>query len=105
MKTIIRGIRYDTETAILIGEGSSSTPYRSDFGFWEASLYRTKRSGRYFLAGSGGPLTMFSRNLDGNTRTGGEGIVTLSEESALEWAEQHLDVSVVEQHFGHLIED
>jgi hypothetical protein len=60
MQTTIRGIRYNTEKALLIGEadnigaGADST---SDYAYWGAGLYQTPRSKRYFLAGEGGPLS------------------------------------------------
>ena len=59
MKAIINGLRYDTDKATLIGEASHG--YASDFQHWEAGLYKTPRSGRFFLAGSGGPMTRWSR--------------------------------------------
>ena len=42
MKAIIRGRRYDTETAMLVGE-SWSGGGKSDFRYWEAALYKTPR--------------------------------------------------------------
>ncbi|NBU34834.1 hypothetical protein EBS40_09515 [bacterium] len=102
MKKIINGVRYSTENATPICDAWNG--YSSDFSHWEATLYRTPRSGRYFLAGSGGPLSRFARRLDGTTRTGGEGIIPLSEEQAFEFAQQHAPEQA-EAHFGHLIED
>jgi hypothetical protein len=105
MKAIINGKRFDTEKAILIGEGSHG--YGGDFSAWHASLYRTPRSGAYFLAGHGGPMTRWARSLgdNNNGRTGGSGIIPLDREEALEWAEAHLTAEQVEGAFGDLIED
>lgn len=108
MKKIINGKRYDTEKAILIGEydnlghGADSI---SDFRYWEGSLYRTPRSGRYFLAGKGGPMTRFSQSAGQNSWTGGEDLIPMSQEEALEWAEAYLDPEVIEEHFSDMIED
>lgn len=107
MKKIVNGKRYDDEKAVQIGgydnigRGADSW---SDFRAWEAVLYRT-RSGRYFLSGSGGPMTMFFKNVGQNSWTGGEDIIPLTKHEALEWAERYLDPDVVTQEFGDLIED
>jgi hypothetical protein len=108
MKTIIQGVRYDTEKATLIGEadnlgaGASST---SDFSYWEATLYVTPKSGRYFIAGSGGPMTRFAHTVDKNSRSGGSRLIPISRDEALEWAEQYLSTDVVEEFFGDIIKD
>jgi hypothetical protein len=109
MKAIIAGTRYDTEKATFIAEadnlgaGADST---TDFSFWTAALYKTPRSGRYFLAGWGGPRSMFSRSTGQNSWSGGEAIIPLeSEQAAFDWAQQELPTDVVEEHFAHLIED
>jgi hypothetical protein len=105
MKAIINGKRYDTSKATLIGE-TSSPGYVSvnDFSYWEAGLYKTPRSGTYFLAGQGGPMTRWSRSA-GNMQTGGSGIIPLDADEALEWAERYLATSEVEAGFGAVVED
>lgn len=104
MKATIEGRRYDTDKAELIGEADSGGSV-TDFAHWEAGLYRTPRAGRYFLAGYGGPMTLWARRVDGNARTGGSGIKPLSAHEALEWAEQHLEAGAVEAAFGGVIEN
>ncbi len=104
MKSIINGLRYDTSKAVLIGEASYDGS-RSDFQWWEAGLYRTPRSGRYFLAGRGGPMTMWSHSTGQNSWTGGSGIKPLDDADAVEWAEQHLTTAEVEAGFVELVED
>lgn len=104
MKAIINGLRYDTDSAVALGEGSANCP-RSNFGWWEATLYRTPRSGRYFIAGEGGPMTSFGRPAPGGGRGGGERITPMSADEAREWAEQNLSVEEVEAAFGDKIED
>lgn len=103
MKKIINGVRYDTDKATLVGEAGYGR--RSDFAHWEAGLYVSPRAGRYFLAGEGGGLSLFARQVDGNSWTGGSGIIPLDREEALEWAERHLDTEVVERQFGDVIEE
>ena len=109
MKAIINGTRLDTDKAIEIGTGGShGNVSRSDFGFWEATLYKTPRSGRYFLAGEGGARSMFSRSAGQNAWTGGEAIIPFeSDEAAFQWAQEELshDQEAIEEHFGHMIED
>ena len=96
MKKIIDGKRYDTETATLIGEHEHSN--RSDFGWYEEGLYQ-KRTGEFFLAGRGGPQTKYSRSIDQNSWSGGEGIFPLSVAEAKEWAEAHLTADEYESVF------
>lgn len=98
MKAIINGFRYDTDKAVCIGSASADCS-TTDFQWWKSSLYRTPRAGRYFLAGRGGPMTMFSRPCGGNMTTGGEGIRVLNENDAREWAERYLTVEEVESGF------
>ena len=104
MKTIIRGLRYNTEApqTVLIGEQDSIGPGGassvSDFSYWKAGLYRTG-GGRYFLAGRGGPMTRFATR-SGNALTGGSKIIPLTEDEARQWAEQFLDAETVEQYFA-----
>ena len=102
MKAIINGLRYDTDKAILIGEGGHGES-RSDFNYWEAGLYKTPRSGRWFLAGEGHGMTRFASNV-GNMRGWGSRIFPMDEEEAREWAERHLTTAEVEA-AGFTIED
>lgn len=104
MRKIIDGIRYDTNKAIEIGEYSSPHPV-SDFQWWQAMLYRTPRSGRYFLAGEGGPMTSFAQPSALGGMSYGNKVTPLSRQDALAWVEQYLDSEVVEAEFSDLIQD
>ena len=97
MKKIIRGRRYDTETAKEIGSGSNGS--RRDFGFWEETLYR-KNTGEFFLHGEGGPASRYRESSGQNSWSGGEKIIPLSPEEARQWAEDHLDAETYEETFG-----
>lgn len=98
MKKIIRGRRYDTETAKEIGSDSYNGSSR-DFQWWSETLYR-KSTGEFFLHGEGGPASRY-RELSGqNSWSGGEKIIPLSPEEARQWAEDHLDTETYEEAFG-----
>lgn len=104
MKTIINGKRYDTAKAILVGETDSGGSV-NDFSYWEAGLYKTPRSGAFFLAGHGGPMTRWAQPVGSNGRSGGSGIITLDADEALAWAERYLTAAQIEAHFSDVIED
>ncbi len=104
MKAIINGLRYDTAKATLIGEADSDCP-RTNLQWWTCGLYRTPRSGRYFLAGRGGPMTRWATSTGTNSWTGGSGIKPLDEADALEWAEQNLTPAEIEAGFAKTIEE
>lgn len=101
MKKIINGRKYDTATAKLIGHYTFSDP--RDFCFCDEDLYR-KRTGEFFLAGEGGPASKYAHRCDDNSRTGGEGIIPLTEEEAREWVEQRFDADQYEAIFGEVEE-
>ena len=101
MKKIIGGKRYDTETAMRIGEGSGGYP--GDFNYFSETLYR-KKTGEYFLAGEGGPASKYAKQVELNSWSGGEKIIPLTYEQAREWGEEHLDPDDYENVFG-IVED
>lgn len=110
MKAIINGKRYDTEKAILIAETDNidGNTSRRDFRFWEAGLYKTPRSGAYFLAGQGGAMSIFSRSAGQNSWSGGSGIIPFeSRKAAFDWAQENLahKPDVIEAEFGDMVED
>jgi hypothetical protein len=99
MKRIIDGRRYDTETAEQVAwVGSRSGISRSDHTYWDAGLYRTPR-GRWFLAGDGGPASIFAQPV-GNGTTGGSGIAPISSGEAQRYLEHAGNIEALEQHFA-----
>ena len=82
MRKIVNGIRYDTERARPIGTASCCC--------WRARLYCTRRSGRYFLAGMGNPMSRFAQSNGRNVYKGGQDIIPLSHEEASSWARHYL---------------
>tara|TARA_R100001086_G_scaffold221483_1_gene138727 strand:- start:830 stop:1138 length:309 start_codon:yes stop_codon:yes gene_type:complete len=98
MKSIIDGKRFDTETATRIAAVGSETISVTDFNYWEADLYRTPK-GRWFLAGRGGPMTMFARP-NGSRATSGAGIIPVSDTEAQEYLEDGGNLDALELWFA-----
>ena len=103
MKAIINGFRYNTQKAALIGEARHGLG--GDLSHWEAGLYVTPRARRFFLAGNGGPMTRWGKPTTGGGTRGGDGIIPMIREDAMEWAEQNLTTDEVEGTFGDMIEE
>lgn len=98
MYKVIKGARYNTETAKHLA--SWNAPYAvSDFKYYEETLYRTK-AGNYFIHGEGhGASPYRKREPDGWTH--GEKIIPMTYEQAKKWAEDHLDGGEYETIFGN----
>lgn len=81
MKVIIRGRAYNTETAQLVCDLSYG--YRgTSFSWHETQLYQT-RNGTFFVAGRGGPMSMWARRVDNSSTSGcGLRLVTADEARA-----------------------
>ena len=105
MKAIIDSKRYNTATAEEVGSYDyGHYPGSGDFSHWSATLYRTK-SGAFFLHGEGGALTRFATHCADGGSCGGEKIIPLDTESALQWAENFLDADIIENFFKECITD
>jgi hypothetical protein len=104
MRAIINGLRYDTEKAVALGR-YDSPHYQSDFHNWSATLYKSPRADRYFLAGEGGPMSQFARPAYGGGWGSGSKIMPLTRDEAREWAEQYLDTDAIEAAFAKDIQD
>ena len=102
MKKVINGKRYDTDAAREIASASSPEG-RSDFHWWEETLYR-KSTGEYFLYGQGGPASKYAESCGQNQWSGGAKIMPVSLETAQKWAEEHLDADAYEEIFGAIEE-
>lgn len=103
MKKIIGGRRYDTETATFLGNDCAECSI-TDFGYWREELYQ-KRTGEFFLAGSGGPMTKYAVRVEQNGWRSGESITPLTFEEAKTWCENHLTADEYESIFGEVTED
>lgn len=91
MKKIIRGRKYDTETARKVGCKTEQAQY----GDVDYALYR-KRTGEYFVHAE------FSYMLDDGNH---DYIKPLSADEANEWAQEHLNADVYEAEFGEIVDD
>ena len=98
MKKIINGKVYDTETAKRLAFATANCSC-SDFSYWEEELYR-KKTGEYFLYGSGGPMTKYAKFVDTNNWSSGEEIIPVTYQMAREWAEEHLEADEFIRLFG-----
>ena len=88
MNKVIRGKRYNTETAKLVGTWEANEPENSDF--WEKEELYQKRSGEFFLIGQGGAQTQYARfSMGGESKPGIE-LRPIEPEEASDWAEEHL---------------
>lgn len=97
MYKVIKGARYNTETAKCLASWSAPCAV-SDFKYYEETLYRTK-AGNYFLHGEGhGASPYRKREPDGWTH--GEKIIPMTYEQAQAWAEEHIDGDEYEDIFG-----
>lgn len=101
MKKIIKGKKYDTDTATYIARYTHSN--RSDFGYYEEDLYR-KRTGEYFLYGEGGPASKYAGPAGLNSWIGGTRIMPLTYKDALAWGEKHMTAEEFESEFGEIKE-
>ena len=88
MKATINGKRYDTDKAMLLGKSRDGA--RNNLYWWKAGLYRTPRSGDFFLAGEGGPMSWWGRRTDEGC-IAGSGIVPLTRDDARSWAKACLN--------------
>lgn len=103
MKRVIDGKVYNTETAEEVADASARCP-RSDFQYWEETLYRTKK-GVWFLYGKGGPMTHYAKSIDQNSYSGSDGLRALTDAEALEWMERHqIEADTVQRYFADLEE-
>ncbi len=98
MKKVIDGKMYNTETAEEIGYESYSYP--NDFNYYEDTLYR-KKTGEFFLVGSGGPLSKYRVQTAQNSWSGSKEVFTpLSEEEARGWVERNCSAEEYIELFG-----
>lgn len=103
MKKIINGIRYNTDTA------TKASSYRNgcskqDFKWYEETLYCSP-NGRWFLVGSGGPMSKYAQWCESGGYDSGFNIFhPLTNDSAFEWLQRH-DQELAERFFSEKIQD
>lgn len=84
MQKVIRGKTYDTTTATLVCHLSTVND-PGNFRYHETALYCSPK-GTYFLAGKGGPMSMWAEH-EGRTSYSGSGMRLVSDAEAREIAE------------------
>lgn len=102
MNKIIKGKRYDTETAQEMAVWRSPLGPR-DFFYYDETLFR-KRTGEYFLYGTGNAKSLYSKCCGQNEWCGSEEIIPLTIDQAQKWAEEHCDGDEYEEIFGKIEE-
>lgn len=102
MKKIIKGRKYDTETAKELATWSNGYGV-SDFKYCIETLY-IKKTGEYFLYGEGGAMSKYSESCGQNCWCGGEKIIPLTVDKAKSWAERNIDADEYEEIFGEVEE-
>jgi len=102
MKKIINGKKYDTETAKMVDTYDNGLGTSNFNGFIE-SLY-IKKTKEFFLAGFGGAMTKYSKSYDSNMSCGGNRIIPLTRDEALEWLESYSDCDTIETYFENIEE-
>ncbi len=105
MKKVIDGKIYSTETATHVCRVPTDVESHSPLKWHRTDLYRAPTGG-YFLAGKGGPMSMWARSLEGGLgKSGGSGIQLVDIETAHEIAEKaYLDSDRMKA-FGFSIEE
>lgn len=102
MKKIIDGKRYDTEKAKCVASYENSYGI-NDFKHYSENLYLTT-SGSWFLHGSGGPMTKYSKQA-GDATCAGEDIIPMTEKEVIQWMEEHEEYEGLEHYFPDSIID
>ena len=98
VKKIINGKIYNTDTATFIGNHQHSN--RGDFHFEDTDLYRTPK-GAFFVQGTGGAYSRWSKPCGSNGMSGGHGIQAMTPTEALEWCEAAgIDADTIAQYFA-----
>lgn len=100
MKKIIKGRRYDTETAKKIGSYSVG----EGLDHIEETMYR-KSTGEFFLYGCGGARTQYAQPIETGGWSSGERIMPMVYADAQKWAEEHLTADEYETVFGAVEDD
>jgi hypothetical protein len=102
MKKIIKGKKYDTDTAKKLDSYTNGYNY-GDLNMIQETLY-IKKTGEYFLYGYGGANTDYAEPCGSGSRTSGEMIKPFTEREAKSWAEEHLSGEEYESIFGEVEE-
>jgi hypothetical protein len=97
MRRIIEKRVYDTEVSVYIADNWNGLMQEDD-RYCEERLYKTKK-GNYFLYGSGGPLSKYSKTI-GNKILGITILIPLTIEEAYDWLKTHNETEAIEEFFN-----
>ena len=98
MKKVIHGKKYNTETAKQLDYFQEG--FISDFRYIREELY-IKKTGEYFLHGSGGAASVYAVTTCGSSCAGAK-ITPFTELDAQSWAERNLTGEEYEIIFGEV---
>lgn len=93
---------YDTERAEKLA--SWNNKLFGSFNYMEEELYR-KKTGKFFLNGSGGAKTKYAEVVEMNVWSGREKILPFSYEETCNWVEEFLPANEYESIFGYIEDD
>lgn len=103
MKAIINGKTYNTDTATKICE-LPCTANGGDFRWHSTHLYQSVK-GAFFIAGEGGPLSMWRQSAHGGGWSGSQGVKVLSPSEARDIMESAHCSAQAYMDFGFTIEE
>lgn len=103
MKKIIRGRKYDTDSAKFIAQVWANGTSVRDCEYWEETLFR-KKTGEFFLYCAGGANSRYG-HWEGSNGYSGEEIQPLSYAQAKTWAEENMSADEYEAEFGKVVDD
>lgn len=101
MKRIINGKKYDTETAVKIGEWRFGKC--NDHDYVHEELYK-KKTGEFFLYAEGGALSKYGKQSDNQHMTDASHIFPYTEKEARKWCEENVSGERYEEIFGEVDE-
>jgi len=106
MKDVIDGRLYDTdaETTEHIATHQPVAD-RGDFNFLREELHKTE-AGEYFIAGEGGPMTHYRKQVGTGEYTGSSEIRPVNEDDAFRWAQSNdITTEIILDEFGDRVEE
>lgn len=102
-KASINGVNYNTNTAVKIGTSPNCGYPFNDSRWFTETLFR-KKTGEFFLYGSGGALTRYADHTDPDTWEKGDKFIPLSEDQAINWTQEYMKDSDVNR-VRHMIDE
>lgn len=102
MKKIINGKMYNTETAKEVGNWWNGVGC-GDFEYCSETLF-LKKTGEFFLYGSGGALSKYAEYTGNGCSSGGDVIEPFTVSQAQTWIEKNLDAEIYISLFGEVEE-